>query len=67
MRFRNRPKWAKPLSARDWKHLVACYTRPTLKQFLTDLNWRDSNGDRVIGCGECAHIANVLRNAGMKI
>lgn len=62
--FSKRPKWAKPLSKRDWFHLRDTFAtkRPTLVGFKRNLEHQKISK---FGCSECNHIAIVLMDANI--
>ncbi len=58
-KWSKRPKWAKPLSAADWKHLCedAFDGRPTLRGFWRNRRYQINYKN---GCYECESIARKL-------
>ncbi len=63
----SRPKWAKKLTASQWRHLVedACDGRPTLAAVRRTVEWqREQDAVAPEGarpcCWECHEIARVL-------
>lgn len=55
----NRPKWAKQLTAREWKHLQESQNcrMPTLRNLKSDVEWQRK------GCLRCWECESALRTA----
>lgn len=55
----SRPKWARKLTAKDWKGLQNCQNtkRPTLRQLRDDVKWQDSCGMHCSHCRHCLRVA----------
>ena len=58
-----KPKWAKPLNSKQWKHLQECQqtSRPSLRQLKADREHQVANDVRCVNCEWCANTLSLAK------